>query len=441
VDRRAARGVRLPDGTRRPGRIAVGRPYVVDKKQSSCPIVLDGLHPGHPIHGGDPMQALLLALRFAGNLLHTFLEQGGRVVDEDDDDVPLDAYFGPLVRAPGSLGPRFAKTSRNPRSARSITTGMKLILVASISMLGACGGGKGGLFAADANPAGDGDAPGGHPAADAVVHQPGDPRMVYVGDFGAIISALTDGSDARVISPDGWLCQTPAWSPDGQHLVFAASPIGEEELFVMDAGGSAPRRLFDWSIHQFDNTRFPTWSKNGVIAFEVDNDYSSGPVSSIYEVDWGGGDPTPQQGEGDSAGAPAWSPDGTQLAFGDGGPIGPNRLLAWLNPVTVHFLSNYMAGVIFPVWSPDGNELFFTRSEPDISDFGIYRVGADGMGLAQLATPTRSPARPSVSRDGKTIAYGAYDRTTGASEIDTLDVATGAIARLVYGASDPAYQP
>jgi hypothetical protein len=90
------------DGTRRPGRIAIGRPYVVDEAQSSCPVMLDGLHSGHPIHGNDPMQALLRALRFAGNLLHSFLEGGGRVIDEDGDDVRLDAYFGALLRAPGT---------------------------------------------------------------------------------------------------------------------------------------------------------------------------------------------------------------------------------------------------------------------------------------------------------------------------------------------------
>ena len=82
----------------RTGRIAIGRPVVVSDREARCPISLEGLH--HPlpdVRGGSPLQALLLAARLAGRLLHGFLETGGRVLDDDGDDMPLDAYFGPLL--------------------------------------------------------------------------------------------------------------------------------------------------------------------------------------------------------------------------------------------------------------------------------------------------------------------------------------------------------
>lgn len=88
-----------PNGAHRPGRIAIGRPYVVDEKQSSCPVALDGLHKLLVTHGNDPMQALLLGLGLLGMLLHNFLERGGLVLDEDGHGVALGAYFGPLLRA------------------------------------------------------------------------------------------------------------------------------------------------------------------------------------------------------------------------------------------------------------------------------------------------------------------------------------------------------
>ncbi len=86
------------------GRIAVGVP-TQGAENAWCPIALDGLERCHPIAGETPLQALLIAISFFGIRLHDFLSHGGRVlyVDDGDEtgdqDVPLSALFGPLLRA------------------------------------------------------------------------------------------------------------------------------------------------------------------------------------------------------------------------------------------------------------------------------------------------------------------------------------------------------
>jgi hypothetical protein len=86
-----------------PGHIAIGQPYTPDGDpaaghESHCAIEIDGLHSrNHPIINGGSLQALLLAIQFAGSRLHDFVSRGGRVLDaEDESNVPLAAFFGSI---------------------------------------------------------------------------------------------------------------------------------------------------------------------------------------------------------------------------------------------------------------------------------------------------------------------------------------------------------
>jgi hypothetical protein len=91
------------DGRRVPGRIAVGcpRPGYAENKPW-CKASLEGLDDRDEwrVHGETPLQALYLAMSSMGGKLHSFLADGGRVLNSDGDgEVSLDAYFGPLLRA------------------------------------------------------------------------------------------------------------------------------------------------------------------------------------------------------------------------------------------------------------------------------------------------------------------------------------------------------
>jgi uncharacterized protein YndB with AHSA1/START domain len=87
-----------PRGRRTPGRIAVAQPRQISEGEARCRIGLDGLSRVRGAIGADPLQALLLALQLMAGELDQHLKRGYRVVDPDeDDDVPLEAYFGALV--------------------------------------------------------------------------------------------------------------------------------------------------------------------------------------------------------------------------------------------------------------------------------------------------------------------------------------------------------
>jgi len=62
------------------------------------------------------------------------------------------------------------------------------------------------------------------------------------GRAGLRVVRLSDG--AQVGASDGrWIDQSPAWSPDGDRLVFASDRDGDTELYRMERDGSATKRL------------------------------------------------------------------------------------------------------------------------------------------------------------------------------------------------------
>ena len=93
---------------------------------------------------------------------------------------------------------------------------------------------------------------------------------------------------------------SPAWSPDGTRIVFAAGTLQKHELFVINADGTGEQQL----TQGLEQAWRPDWSPDGQkIAFQAMNE--------IAVMDAAGGEPK-SIAVGES---PAWSPDGSRIAF------------------------------------------------------------------------------------------------------------------------------
>jgi Tol biopolymer transport system component len=118
------------------------------------------------------------------------------------------------------------------------------------------------------------------------------------------------------------------WSPDNRKLVLVAADGGSTDVWVVNRGGSAPRRIVCGCVVKVsaDPVRgIPAWSRQNRIAFVGDQPVENGVTRGIYVVDATGDDlreltrPIPVPDERGFVyvfdTAPSWSPSGREIVF------------------------------------------------------------------------------------------------------------------------------
>ena len=217
-----------------------------------------------------------------------------------------------------------------------------------------------------------------------------------------------DGTSPRRVTHDNWNDMAPVWSPDGTKLAFmctTATPFLVTEICDVNADGSGEHRL---TVVLRQDNLYPIWSRDGRSVLYTSRRGQYG----VYEVAAGGGvERLIEAGAAEPALArdgtlallrvasstslvvagkvvahgrldsPAWSPDGTRIAFVDGHDVdvvdrdGSRRRL-----------THGPGASLSPVWAPDGKTIAFERTRGSHSD--VYVVRADGSGLRDLTRGT-----------------------------------------------------
>jgi serine/threonine protein kinase/Tol biopolymer transport system component len=199
----------------------------------------------------------------------------------------------------------------------------------------------------------------------------------------------------------------PAFSPDGKQVAFRSEREGGG-LFVMGATGESVRRISGDGYN-------PSWSPDGrevVCATEgVFSPGERGTRSQLWRIDVASGARRPVPTA--DAVQPSWSPNGLRIAYW-GIPAGTSRRVIWTVPAAggepVPVIDDgFMSWC--PVWSPDGAYLYFASDRSGA--MGLWRVAIDERtgktrGAPQAVTvPVPSSAMPSLSRDGRHIAFAS----------------------------------
>jgi TolB protein len=187
------------------------------------------------------------------------------------------------------------------------------------------------------------------------------------------------------------------------------------ELQVADAdGGNAQTAL-----RSREPIMSPAWSPDGsqlaYVSFET-----AKPVVYVHSL--ATGERRALANFRGSNSAPAWSPDGKLLAVAlTLSGLTQIYVIDAQRPSTPRRLTNSGAIDTEPVWSPDSRYIYFT------SDRGggpqIYRMAPDGSGVQRVTFSGDYAVSPRISPDGRTLAYVA--RRNGSFQVRTLDLASG----------------
>jgi dipeptidyl aminopeptidase/acylaminoacyl peptidase len=171
-----------------------------------------------------------------------------------------------------------------------------------------------------------------------------------------------------------------SWSSDGTTIAFLGTLRGQTAIWTVPADGSGgPEPVVEDGSEQIEGRSLwgpPSWSPDGTaLTFEVsDTPASDSPVRppGVVTLDLVDGQisflaPT----DGDVVGSPAWSPDGTRIAFARTGgiwsvsPTGGDPVLI-VGVTSEEFYSegyDRSAGTpMSPVWSSDGTQLAYVRA-------------------------------------------------------------------------------
>jgi TolB protein len=120
----------------------------------------------------------------------------------------------------------------------------------------------------------------------------------------------------------------------------------------------------------------------------------------------------------------SWSPDGAQLALTVFNEPGPAQIAVLPLEATVRnpgrMLTTMAGGALDPAWSPDGTWLAFAGH--DASAIEIYVMQPDGTSLTRLTSDGMLARSPVWSPDGQHIAY--LSNRTGYFEVWEIDVST-----------------
>jgi len=129
--------------------------------------------------------------------------------------------------------------------------------------------------------------------------------------------------------------------------------------------------------------------------------------------------------------SPAWSPDGTRIAYVSLEQRKPIVYVQSLATGQRQVLANFRGSNSAPAWAPDGRRLVVTLTKDGGSQ--LYLINADGSGVQRLATSASIDTEANFTPDGQSVLFTS-DRG-GTPQIYRLSLSGGSVERMTFDGS------
>jgi Tol biopolymer transport system component len=270
-------------------------------------------------------------------------------------------------------------------------------------------------------------------AADAVTAVPsfGEPSVspdhteIAFVSGGDVWSVPSVGGVARLLAATGGNARRPLFSPDGKRLAFVSAQPGAAGIYVVTLDGGALRRV----TYGDQLPELSAWSADGRDLYFSSSAHNIAYDNDVLRVPAAGGTPMQVVHEryvNAEFGAP--SPDGSAVAYMRNGFVqwwrrGHSHMdeseIVVAHPGSGRYdtIAPADAKNRWPMWSTDGRTLYYVSDRS-----GTDQLWAHDAGGAERRLTSIPPGRivwPSISRDGRTIAFEHEMR------IWTYDTASG----------------